>query len=806
MPNQPANQPGKVAQSAPLAAAKRRNQPKRRSPPGTRFNQPTAGPDGRNEAKLRELLAEASQNLRAAFAATDILMLLDIEGRILEISPGAALRFGKTEEAMRGALILDHFPPELARSREKVLQQVLATRQSARHEDRSEGRFFESTVYPILDAKGIVQRLLVYSHETTRVKNIERLSQSFCELALKLAETSSLNSAIRLSLETMLQVSGLDCGGIYLVDPVAGHLCLASSVGLSPEFIARVRFEPRDSPRSQLVMSGKAHFISVTPAGLFDGDIGFGRRVKAMAILPVSCQGKITACFVLASTLLDEVPEEVRTTMVAIGGQMGNVLARVQAEEARSRSDERFKQLVDTAQEGIWAIDAEGLTSFANPKLASLLGYSVEAMMGTSIYTYMDQATAIWCRGLIEKSQATPVREQEAGFVGKDGQPLSALVAYSPLATKLDSEGGGLLVVVDLSQRKQLEQKLRQSESEYRQLVELTPDGIGIISQERIQFLNRSGLHLLGAECPQDILGCQFLQFVHRDDRERVKRLLDQAQRQKSVMAFSGSRLVQMDGTFLEVEIAAIPFNYQGENCSQIVLRDVTRFRQAEQKLKENADKLQVLSRRLIEVQESERRDLAGQLHDEIGQVLTCVNLTLETWNQSSLAQIRRQLPSVQGQVKELIGFVRSLALDLRPCMLDNLGLLPALLSLFERFASLAHVHIDFQHDGIEQRLSSAIETSLYRIIQEACTNAARHSEANEVAIRIKRSTDHVQVQIQDSGKGFNPAKALSKGTSSGLHGMLERAKLAGGSLVINSALGAGTCIFIEIPLNPTMP
>jgi signal transduction histidine kinase len=157
-----------------------------------------------------------------------------------------------------------------------------------------------------------------------------------------------------------------------------------------------------------------------------------------------------------------------------------------------------------------------------------------------------------------------------------------------------------------------------------------------------------------------------------------------------------------------------------------------------------------------------------------------------------------------QNLVRELLNRVRTLSFDLRPAALDQLGLIPALLSLFERYSQQTGVRIDFRHRDVEGRYSIAIETAAFRIVQEALTNVARHAQTPEAEVRVWATDDVVGVRIEDRGRGFDPNSVLDSAKSSGLAGMQERAKLLGSQVVIESREGGGTVITAELPLQPT--
>ncbi len=213
-------------------------------------------------------------------------------------------------------------------------------------------------------------------------------------------------------------------------------------------------------------------------------------------------------------------------------------------------------------------------------------------------------------------------------------------------------------------------------------------------------------------------------------------------------------------------------------------------------------EELRRLSHRLVEVQESERRNIARELHDEIGQLLTGLKLVIEMVSRLPAEELVEHCHKAQVLVNELMGHVRDLSLDLRPAMLDDLGLLHALLWHFERYKSQTGVTVTLTHTGIEnQRLTPEIETAVYRIVQEALTNAARHAGVTKIRVNAYADAESLNLQIADDGKGFDVQASLAAGQSSGLAGMRERAQLLGGLLMIDSVVGKGTVINATLPL-----
>lgn len=226
---------------------------------------------------------------------------------------------------------------------------------------------------------------------------------------------------------------------------------------------------------------------------------------------------------------------------------------------------------------------------------------------------------------------------------------------------------------------------------------------------------------------------------------------------------------------------------------------EITEREAAERRAEDNAARLQALSNRLLRVQEDERRAVAQELHDQVGQLLTGLRFRLEACRTDPAA-----VEDALGVTDELIHTVRELTLQLRPRMLDDLGLRPALEWHVDRFRRQTGISVELDLALPERRLSAVLETTVYRMVQEALTNVARHSGARAAVVTVAADDAALHLEIADRGCGFDPAAARAKHNSLGLAGLAERVHLAGGNLELVSQPGQGTRIHAEFNLQPS--
>jgi PAS domain S-box-containing protein len=282
---------------------------------------------------------------------------------------------------------------------------------------------------------------------------------------------------------------------------------------------------------------------------------------------------------------------------------------------------------------------------------------------------------------------------------------------------------------------------------------------------------------------------------LHPGDRERVIAGVHAAINSASNYWASEYRFRRGDGSYASILDRGYILRQEGSPLRLLgAMQDVTAYKKAQEELR-------IVSRRLLEVQESERRRLARELHDEIGQLLTGLRFLLKPDVPAAPGEVQTRFQQARELVDELLNRVRNLSGNLRPAALDQFGLVPALLTLFERFTEQTGVRVHFKHNGGEQRFAPEVEIAAYRIVQEALTNVARHAGVHEATVRVWVAADMLSVQIEDFGRGFEAETVQQARRGNGLGGMHERVMLLDGHLSIESKPGFGTQITAQFPM-----
>lgn len=355
--------------------------------------------------------------------------------------------------------------------------------------------------------------------------------------------------------------------------------------------------------------------------------------------------------------------------------------------------------------------------------------------------------------------------------------------------------------VTDITAQKEAHAALLERELLLSSIYQAVGDSIFHLTIERegvyrFSSVNHAFLSVIGLAYDA-VVGKRVDEVIPRPSVAGVLDRFAQAVRSKQPVRWEETSIYQTAGLVGEVSIT--PVLDESGVCSHIVgsIRDITGRKLAESVIREANERLQTLSHRLLEIREVERRQLASELHDELGQSLTAAKINLESLkrfpdNLAGGSRLDESIHLVEGALQQ----VRSLSLELRPPMLDDLGLVAAMRWLADQHARRSGLDVTFNGDLPDRRVDAAVEVACFRVAQEALNNVVKHAAARTVAIGLRTDADFLHLVVRDDGVGFDVDSAsfrAVRGASMGLLGMQERAALAGGGIQWRSGAHPGT-------------
>jgi PAS domain S-box-containing protein len=351
-------------------------------------------------------------------------------------------------------------------------------------------------------------------------------------------------------------------------------------------------------------------------------------------------------------------------------------------------------------------------------------------------------------------------------------------------------------VASDITERRQAEEELRLMQFP----LEHASDGVFWMNpQARIVYVNEAACRSLGRS-REELLSLSIPDIDPLFPKEVWESFWAEVKVRGS-MTFE-TQYQTKQGRVFPVEITANYLEFAGKEYSFAFARDITERKQAEEERQRSLEQLRALAGRLQIVREEERKRLAREIHDQLGQALTAIKIDLSSLLHDLPAgenQPSKRAASILQLVDESIRTVRRIATELRPGMLDDLGLVATIEWAGEDFQARTGTtcRLDLPPDDIA--IDPERATAIFRIFQETLTNVARHAEASEVSVRLAKEDSDVTLEVHDDGKGI-PEDKLANGESLGILGMRERAMLLGGEITISGPPGNGTTVKVRIP------
>ena len=357
---------------------------------------------------------------------------------------------------------------------------------------------------------------------------------------------------------------------------------------------------------------------------------------------------------------------------------------------------------------------------------------------------------------------------------------------------------------MDITGRIEAEEKLRRSEEKFKALFGIAPVGISVLDRQHNVIDANPALEQILRLSKEELLNGTWRRrtYLNPDGTPRPPNEMasERAITENRPLNDVETGIVTENGEIIWTQVSVAPLALP-DASAVVITQDITERKRAAKELEEANHQLRFLSRRLFEVQEEERRHLARELHDEIGQALTAAKINLQSVTGNGGSANFARLQETTAILDRLLGQVRQISLDLRPSMLDDLGLVPALRSLLDQQGRRASVAVRFSAENMPEKLDPEIQTTCFRIAQEAITNAVRHADATQIDVDLRCENGKLRLLIRDNGIGFDVESVRAQTAGLGLVGMEERAALVGGQAKITSSPSKGTTIEVFLPL-----
>ena len=479
-----------------------------------------------------------------------------------------------------------------------------------------------------------------------------------------------------------------------------------------------------------------------------------------------------------------------------------DISARRKVDDYLRKQNEALQKILDHVPLMISVATKEGSIRFVNREWERTLGWSLEEIIRENLdifsLCYPDPEHRREVLKFVAEANSEWV---EFRLQTRDGQVLDTTWARVKL-----SDGMSVGIGRDITARKRTEEALKRSEAYLAAGQRLSHTGslaLNVFSKEL--FWSEETFRIFGVDPPMSsfVLAETFLQRIHPEDRPGIEQGIKEAPK-ASVGYAKDYRIVLPDGSIRYIHDVIYPVaNEVGQIVERYgVVMDVTERTLAELERQRSFDQLRALTARVQNAREEERKRVAREIHDELGQALTAIKIDL-----SSLvhdfppeAQETKRIESISNVVDQTIKSVRRISTELRPGILDDMGLIAAVEWAAEEFEARTGTRCRLELLENDNSIDPDRATAIFRILQETLTNVARHANAASVYVRLFKEGGNVVLEVHDDGRGATEEQ-LSASGSLGIRGMRERALLLGGELAIRGISSQGTTVLVRIPL-----
>lgn len=483
---------------------------------------------------------------------------------------------------------------------------------------------------------------------------------------------------------------------------------------------------------------------------------------------------------------------------------------RKKAEESVLKSERRYQKLSEVAPVGIFHTNKEGLVTYVNPRWSEIAGLPrIDALGNGWLVSIHEDDREYLANNWLKVSQDGKLSVFEFRFRHPDGNIKWVMAQSLP---ELDSNNrivGYVGTITDITERKKAEEKIASTIDQLKLSQKIAHIGYWEIDLvHKTNYWSDQMYHLFEETLEKKVISLEtFFERIHPEDRQSVKDIFENTLAHKKDSGKFEFRLIRKDGSVrymlatgeLITDKNGVPISLNGTT------QDITDLKNTQLEINKTSKQLQELTTYLQTIREEERKRIGRELHDELGQQLTAMKMDLVWINKKTTEDSPVVKEKLKGVLELLDGSnvaLRKILNELRPTILDDHGLLDAMQWHSKQFTANTGIPLELITAERELNLPEQVSTCLFRIFQEALTNITRYAEANKVVTYIQIADDHIDVTIEDNGKGFDPEAEHPKSRQPyGIIGMKERVRSLHGEFELVSAIGKGTKIHVRLPL-----
>lgn len=789
--------------------------------------------DGRRQV---EELGQYYESL--ADRAKDFLTVIDSQYVYRDVNDAYCRAHAKRREDILGRTVAEVWGEKIFRSVvQQPLERCLAGEEvhyQARFEFPTTGaRYFDVSFYPYRDG-AVVSHAVVVTRDVTKSRRAEEEVRLLLNLTQAVNESQDFESALKFSLQKICEATGWILGQAWIPSADGQFLhcgpCWHQKIAGLEKLRAiaqRTRWKRGQGLAGHVWGAKEPLWV---PRASAETSLSFplqtgNTRIEALMGIPVLAGDEVVAVLEFCVCEPQSEDERLMGVVSAVSVQLGTLFSRKRSEAALRESEERYRMLIETAKDVIFRLSMDGKIVSLNRAFEAVTGWRREEWIGKDFAPLVHPEDRPLSLSRFEAILRGEAGSQNTYRVRKK----SGEYAVGEFTLSAEMERGAAVGVFgiarDVTQRKRAEEALRESEARFRKIVETAEEGIWVLDEKhRTTFVNRKMAETLGYAF-HEMIARPFAAFLAGEDQIEWKKTLEQSHpegKEHSDLCF-----LRKDGSEMWALLAWSPvFDREKRYAGALaMISDITERKRAEEALRQSEEhyrelfhqayrmqeNLRNLSDRILEVQEEERTRISRELHDEVGQALTAASVNLAVLKKELPGENERLLKRIsdsQSLLSQTMETVHGFARELRPAMLDDLGLLAALRSYVAAFSERTGIRIHFHATApmALEKLDSAQKTVIYRVAQESLNNIAKHAGASQVHITIKKPNHHLTVEIIDNGKGFavDPRASNKPCKRLGLLGMQERVRLVKGDFAVESEPGKGTLVRVQIPLTPS--